>query len=502
MYPFYSQDKAEGRLTDEQTLELLICLRIKVMQYNFVGGGKAQREKWSGLARWNNWVIGGVTPDGRDASNELSYLILEAADRCRTPHHTITLRVHEGTPDDLILKALQLVKTGMGMPAFISDRSYIGYLTSQGVPLAEARDYALAGCLDVNLPGKSRINAFGMFIAPLVFEITLNNGVEPRSGKPLGPQTGELESFTTFDDLMRAFKTQMVHFMDLAAEEHNILLRAQSEMFPDAVHSALMADAIKIGRDALDRALPFENGACMNVVGMVNVADSLAAVKQLVFEQKKVTARELKAALDANWQGYEHIRKLCVAVPKYGNGNPYVDCIAQELYQFWADQSFTYPTIFGGTMKPAGISITSYGPGGALTGATPDGRYAGEVLADGTMSAAQGRDTHGPTALMRSAMTINQTPYQSTLFNVKFHPSALKSTEDLQKLGGLIKTYFACGGKHVQFNVVNKDTLVDAQKHPENHRDLIVRVAGYSAYFVQLSKRIQDDIIGRTEHAL
>jgi formate C-acetyltransferase len=502
MYPFYHKDRVEGRLTDEQALELLICLRIKVMQYNFVGGGKAQREKWSGLARWNNWVIGGVTPDGKDAANELSYLILEAANQCRTPHHTITLRVHEGTPDDLMLKALEVVRTGMGMPAFVSDQSYIGYLTSQGVPLCEARDYALAGCLDVNLPGKSRINAFGMFIAPLVFEITLNNGIEPRTGKQLGPRTGEFESFETFDDLMQAYKMQMIHFMDLAAEEHNILLQAQAELFPDAVHSSLMVDAIKVGRDALDRALPFENGACMNVVGIINVADSMAAVKQLVFEEKRISAKELKAALDANWQGYEHVRKMCVAAPKYGNADSYVDSMAKELYQFWADQSFTYPTIFGGTMKPAGISITSYGPGGELTGATPDGRYASQVLADGTMSAAQGRDTHGPTALMRSAMTINQTPYQSTLFNVKFHPSALKSTEDLKKLGDLIKTYFACGGKHVQFNVVNKETLLDAQKHPENYRDLIVRVAGYSAYFVQLSKRIQDDIIRRTEHGL
>jgi formate C-acetyltransferase len=502
MYPFYKHDKAEGRITDEQVLELLICLRIKVMQYNFVGGGKTQREKWSGLARWNNWVIGGVTLDGADATNELSYLILEAALRCRTPHHTITLRVHDGTPDGLMLKALEVVKTGMGMPAFVSDKSYIGYLVSQGVPLREARDYALAGCLDVNLPGKSRINAFGMFIAPLVFEITLNNGIEPRTGKQLGPRTGDFASFETFDDLMKAYKEQMAHFMGLAAEEHNILLRAQAELFPDAVHSALMVDAIKEGKDALDRALPFENGACMNVVGVINVADSMAAVKKLVFEEKRIGKHELKATLAANWEGYEGIRKMCLAAPKYGNGDAYVDSIAAELYQFWADTSVTFPTIFGGTMKPAGISITSYGPGGALTGATPDGRYAGENLADGTMSAAQGRDTHGPTALMRSAMTINQIPYQSTLFNVKFHPSALKSTEDLRKLASLIKTYFACGGKQVQFNVVSRETLLDAQQHPEKYRDLIVRVAGYSAYFVQLGKRIQDDIIQRMEHQL
>ncbi|CAG0945078.1 partial formate C-acetyltransferase, partial [Anaerolineae bacterium] len=390
MYPFYKKDKAAGRITEEQALEWLICLRIKVMQFNFVGGGKAQREKWSGLARWHNWVIGGVTPDGADATNDLSYLILEAAYRCRTPHHTITLRVHEGTPEPLLMKALEVIKTGMGMPALVSDDSYIGYLTSQGVSLCEARDYALAGCLDVNLPGKSRINAFGMFIAPLVFEISLNNGVEPRTGTQLGPRTGDIASFETFDDLVRAYKEQMKYFMGLAAEEHNILLRAQAELFPDAVHSALMVDAIREGKDALDRVMPFENGSCMNVVGMINVADSLAAMKKLIFEEKKITAAQLKAALDANWEGYADFHKMCLSAPKYGNGDPYVDSIAADLYKFWADTSVTFPTIFGGTMKPAGISITSYGPGGALTGATPDGRYAGENLADGTMSAAQG----------------------------------------------------------------------------------------------------------------
>lgn len=500
MYPFYSRDKAAGRLTDHEVLELLECLRIKVMQYNFVGGGKTQRQKWAGMARWNNWVIGGVTPDGRDATNELTYLILEAAKQVQTPHHTITVRVHEGTPDELMLKALQVVRTGIGMPAFVGDSSYVEYLVRQGLPLAAARDYALAGCLDVNLPGQSRINAIGMFIVPLVFEITLHNGIEPRTGRRLGPQTGEMESLETFSDLMQAFKKQLAYFMSLAAEEHNILLRAQAELYPDPIHSALMVDAIKQGKDALDRTLPLENGSVLNPVGMINVADSLAAMKKLVYEEKKVTLGELKAALVANWSGYEGPRKLFLAAPKYGNGDPAVDSIAAELYRFWADTTMTFPTIFGGTMKPSGISITSYAPGGALTGATPDGRCAGEVLADGTMSAEQGKDTHGPTALMRSAMTIDQLPYQSTLFNMKFHPSALKSNEDLRKLAALMRTYFAHGGKHVQFNVVNRETLRDAQEHPEKYRDLIVRVAGYSAYFVNLTRSVQDEIIQRTEH--
>jgi formate C-acetyltransferase len=194
------------------------------------------------------------------------------------------------------------------------------------------------------------------------------------------------------------------------------------------------------------------------------------------------------------------MRKVFLAAPKYGNDDDYVDSIAKELYQFWADTTVTLPNSLGGTHKPSGISISAQWPGGAATGATPDGRYAGECLADGGMSAMRGMDTHGPTVLIKSAMKIDQTPYQATLLNMKFHPSALKSAEDLKKLSALIKTYFSFGGKHIQFNVVNKETLLEAQKHPENHRDLIVRVAGYSAYFVQLGKPMQEEIIGRTEY--
>ncbi|TRZ67360.1 MAG: formate acetyltransferase, partial [Rhodocyclaceae bacterium] len=221
--------------------------------------------------------------------------------------------------------------------------------------------------------------------------------------------------------------------------------------------------------------------------------------KMLVFEQKKISRATIKEALAANWQGYDNVRELCLAAPKFGNGLSYVDSIAADLYRFWADTAHTFTSAWGGRVKCSGISITSYGPGGELTGATPDGRLAGENLADGTVSAAQGLDVRGPTALVRSGMSIEQTPYQSTLFNLKFHPSAMKSREDLRKVSQLVKTYFAEGGKHVQFNVVDKSTLLDAQAHPEKHRNLIVRIAGYSAYFVQLTRKIQNDIIGRTE---
>jgi formate C-acetyltransferase len=301
---------------------------------------------------------------------------------------------------------------------------------------------------------------------------------------------------------MKAYKEQLAYFMAIVSEVQNIILQGQAELVPEPVASSLMTDAIKIGRDVLSRTMPFENGSSLNPVGMINVADSMAAIKKLVFDEKKVTMNELKAALASNWQGngYEEMRRMFLAAPKYGNGDDYVDSIARELYDFWAKTIVTFTTAYSGTMKPSGISITSHGPGGAITGATADGRYAGETLADGTMSAAQGRDTHGPTALIKSAAKINQRIFQSTLLNMKFHPSALKTPEDLKKLSDLIKIYFSLGGKHVQFNVVNRETLLEAQKNPEKHRDLIIRVAGYSAYFVQLGKPIQDEIIMRMEY--
>ncbi|MBN1458994.1 MAG: formate C-acetyltransferase [Armatimonadetes bacterium] len=501
MYPFYKADRDAGRITDEGVLELLEAHRVKSMQTSIVFGGKIQRDKWAGYARWHNYMIGGVDPHtGEDCTNELSYLLLEAVMDCPTPHYTITLRVHDGTPTELMLKAIQCIKSGTGMPAFVGDKSYVGFLVGQGVSLEDARNYVLGGCLDVNVPGKSGVAGAGMFVVPLVFEIFMNDGLEKRTGRQLGLKTGPFDGFSSFEDLMADFKKQMYHFMTLSAEYNNIWTWGFVNVCPDPFGSLLMDDAIKVGRDTADRKLPFENGETLNPVGMINVVDSLAAIKLLVFMQQRTTLKELKAALEANWEGYEELHKLCLNAPKYGNGDSFVDSIARELYEFYAESIVNFGTVFGGKTLPGGVSITSHGPAGALTGATPDGRYEGEYLADGTMSPAQGKDVQGPTAVLRSAMAIDQVLYSSTLLNMKFHPTSLQSTSDMEKLASLLKTYFSENGKHVQFNVVDKALLREAQEHPEKHRDLIVRVAGYSAYFVQLTKIIQDEIISRTEH--
>jgi pyruvate formate-lyase/glycerol dehydratase family glycyl radical enzyme len=501
MHPFYQAEKAAGLITDDEVLELLECLRIKDMQLNRISGER-NRKKNAGLAKWHNWTIGGVTPDGRDATNELTYLLLEAALETRLPHHTLTLRVHQDTPDRLMIKALEVVRTGIGMPAFVGDKSYTAFFMRYGIPLEEAREYVLTGCLDANLPGRSRTVAIGMFVVPLVFDIFLHCGIHPGTGLRVGIETGDLESFSNYDQFASAFKKQLRYFMELAAEKDNLELMVERELFPDAFRSSLMEDGIESGKDLLSRTMPFENGAVLNPVGMINVADSMAAIKKLVYEDRKVSIGDLKRALDLDWQGCETIHKMCLAAPKYGNGDSYVDEIAADLYEFWATTAHELPTAFGSTHKVSAISITSHQPGGALTGATPDGRRAHETCADGTVSPMQGRDIHGPTAVMRSALRIDQEPYQATLMNMKFHPSALRSDEDLHKLSALIKTYLNRGGKHVQFNVVSREMLLQAKQDPAQYRDLVVRVAGYSAYFTQLNPAMQDEVIARTELGL
>lgn len=502
MYPYYKHDIESGVLTKDEALELIECLRIKIMQFNFVSGNAKQRDKWAGMARWHNFLIGGVDKDGNDVTNELSYLILKAADEVRVPQFTITVRVNENTPDSLMLEAMRLVSTGIGMPAFVSDKSYIDGLVGQGVPVEEARGYALAGCLDLNLPGKSRINALGMFIVPKVLDVMMHNGIMRETGEQLGPQTGEMKDFTSYEDFLKAFKEQLYYFMGLYNEEHNILCRVTREINCDVVHSAFADDGIKCGKDISNRKMFYENCSLLNPVGMICVVNSLAAIKDVVFERKLCTMEDLFNAIENDWQGYEELQQICKDAPKFGNNIESVDDIAADIFKFWSDSCKTFTNIYGEPPRPTGISITSHAPGGAYTCATPDGRNSGETLPDGVVSPAQGTDTNGPTCSLCSAMKIDQDPFNAMLLNMKMHPSALHSDEDLMKLANLVKVYLTHGGKHIQFNVCDNETLRKAQADPDNYRDLIVRVAGYSTYFTILTPAVQNEIIARTENRL
>ncbi len=510
MYPFYKKDLERGQISDEEVLALLGELRIKCMKPENIKLSRAKRSQHAGFAKWRNMTIGGVDAAGRDASNELTYLVLEAANRVRTPHHTITLRIHEGTPEELLVKALEVVRTGIGMPALALDRSFLDYMTSGGIPLEEARNYHLAGCVDPAIPGKASFLAGLFFVVPKVLEIALNNGTDPRTGLAVGFTDSRIEDCKTFEDFYGTFKRSLRYFIGLW-HEHSFLLNGYSgdiQTYYDAVEildTVLMEDGITMGKPLSKRkpVPPYDFRAMMVPVGAINVADSLAAIKLLVFDRKTLTIKDLKQALAADWEGYEDIRKMCLQAPKYGNDIDYVDLIARDLYEFLLGEEEQYHTFgrpVGGNIKGiGGASISSMFAGGTIIGATPDGRLAGTTLSDGTVSPAQGRDINGPTAMLKSAAKMNQAACSSTLLNVKLHPSALTTTEDLKKLGFLVQTYADMGGKWVQFNVVSNEQLLDAQEHPENYRDLIVRVAGYSAYFTDLSKGVQDDIIRRME---
>jgi pyruvate formate-lyase/glycerol dehydratase family glycyl radical enzyme len=502
MYPFYKKDKEMGLITDEQALELLQCFRVKctdLMSMNVVTSVVGK----TGNLVWLNAVVGGQTPDGKDATNELTYLILEAARTCPTPHHTITVRVHEGTPEALMLKAIDVLKAGVAMPAFVGDKSYVKYLTSQGVHLEGARDFVILGCLEAGQAHASHVKSIGFVIGPAILELTLNNGVHERSGLQVGPRTGDAEKFKSFDDLWKAYKEQLVYFLKINEEYTHTEVLVSCEKDPQPFLSSLMDGRIKEGKDINGAPMPFSQEEIMCPIGLINTADSLAAIKKLVFEEKKVSMKELKAALEANWQdnGYSELRKVFLAAPKYGNDDNYVDLIARDLYSLFANTATACRNVFGNPTRTTGISAVAHWQAGVLTGALPDGRYAFEPLADGSTSPMRGRDFKGPTAVIKSASKIEHDLYQGTLMNMKFHPSALKSTEDSKKLSDFIKTYLVdMGGAHIQFNAVSKEQMLEAQKSPENHRDLIVRVAGYSAYFVTLDSRIQGEIIGRTEH--
>ena len=501
MYPYYGKDIDAGVITDGEVLELLEIMRCKVMKINRVSG-KANRQKNAGMAKWYNWTIGGVKEDGSDATNELSYLLLESAKETLLPHFTITLRVHENTPPELLKKSLEVVRTGIGMPAFVGDESYINFFTQNGMTLRNARDYCMTGCVDGNVPARSRTQVVTFFIITQAFDIFMHNGFCRFTKEKVGIETGDVTKMATFDEFYAAFVKQFKYLLSMAAERNNVELIIQRDLFPDPFRSALMENGVKDGKDLLDKQFAIENCSCLGAVGGVNTGDSLSAVKELVFDQKKYTMAELLAALDADWVGYEDMRADFIKAPKYGNNIDEPDRFVAQIYKLFADTCAENSTAYGGHVTPNAISISAHQPGGACTGATPDGRKGGEILADASLSPDHGKDVSGPIAVFQSAMKVNQDAYQGTLMNMKVHPTAIQTDSDLMKLGSMIKTYLTHGGKHVQFNVVDRAEMEDAKVRPEEHSELIVRVAGYSAYFTRLPVSIQDEVINRSEQKL
>lgn len=502
LYPFYKRDIEDGKLTREEAIELLECLRIKCSSFRLCHSFHG-REGASGELQFHNITLGGQTSTGQDATNELSYLFLEAGKRVRTPHPTLSVRMHDNIDPEFAIKAAEVVSLGVGYPAFFGDKGTILFLVSRGVPVELARDYALGGCVQPCIVGQFGYTHPLHMSAAKCFELALYDGFDPRLGKQLGPKTGKFEDFKTYDDVVEATKKQLSFFANEGARfiVSEQCLRAVVQ--PVLISSAFNADCIKRGENMLG-----DGGHWQFPVqvwqGIIDIVNSLAAIKKCVFEDGSVGKKELMDALAADFEGErnEEIRRILLAAPKYGNDDDYADRIAADFYRWYWQIATSIEGDNGWKFYPATYSSTLHGAAGTRIGALPSGRKAWAALADGSVSPSQGTDKKGPTAVVRSAGKIDQPRISGTLMNMKFHPSALKTREDYSKFIALIKTYFAYNGLHIQFNVINRETLLGAQAHPEQYRNLVIRVAGFSAYFVELTREIQDEIISRTPHTL
>lgn len=499
LYPYYKHDIENGIITNDEVFELIEMIRVKCMTIHTVRGSLA-RGRHSGDSRWLNFAIGGCDGQGNDQSNELTLMFLKAATDMKVPHHTLTLRVNENTPIEVLKAGVDCIKAGTGMPAFVSDKSYINFYKSHGFSADDASKYAFCGCLDPTIPGMTRTHGAKFFVQPMVLDIMLHNGFCNFSGEQAGIKTGDPRDFKTFDELLAAYDAQQDHFMKLHNMRDNMDMLIATRLLQDSFVSATMVDGVECGQELQHRKFkPFDLANTFITVGGINVANSLTAIRKLVFDDKKYTMAQLMDALDADWEGYEEMRKDFINAPKYGNNNPYADEIAAYVYAKFDEQTEACPCQYDHAV-PSGISISAHQPAGKSVGATPDGRKAHTILSDGMISPEQGTDVNGPLAAFQSGMKIKQDCYQATLFNMKFDPSALKSDEDATKLASVIKTYLTHDGKQIQFTVVNQDDLRDAQVNPSQHRELIVRVAGYSAYFTTLTTMMQDEIIDRTSN--
>ena len=499
LYPFYKKDIKEGILTEENARELLQCFWIKFNNEPAppkVDITEEQSGTYQDFALINT---GGVTAQGKDAVNELSYMILDTVEEMRLIQPSACVQLSFKTPDRFLKKALAVIKAGFGQPSMFNTDVIIEELLRAGKSVQDARNGGPSGCVTISAFGKESCILTGYCNWPKILEITLYNGLDPVSGRKIGLETGDPSTFGTFEELMAAYKKQLTYFVDLKVKYNNVIERLYAEYMPAPFMSLVMDDCIKKGKDYHDGG-PRYNSTYIQGVGMGTVTDSLSAVKYHVFDRKTVTMDEMLRILKDNFQGHEKTRQMLLnKTPTYGNDDDYADVIAQEVFDAYFTVIDGRPNTKGGQYRVNLLPTTVHIYFGQVTGATPNGRKAGEPLSDG-ISPSQGADRNGPTAVIKSVAKLDHARTGGTLLNQKFMPQLLQDEKGLDNLGHLIRTYFKLGGHHIQFNVVDAKTLRNAQKTPEKYRDLIVRVAGYSDHFVDIGKKLQDEIIARTEH--
>lgn len=501
LWPYYSGDTANGTLDKEFATQILECFRIKLsaMRYFAVSYIRAQT---SGETQFHNCTLGGITREGHDAVNDLSFLWLDAAERVQSPHPTLSIRWHERIDQRFIMRGMEIVKLGVGYPAWFNDRSSIEYLLSNGIPLDEARDYGIAGCV-LSVPQHTTgITIPAGMITPKILEITLNNGIDPVNGNKVGLELGSLTDFETFDDLFDAFNRQLANFIKVSSNYSTRVRIHRSDTCPDVYLSTLVDDCMKNGRTVTEDGARHQQMTHYVVpVGVVDTCDSMMAIKKCVFEDKTLGKQEMLDLLKTNFEGREDTRQMLQRLPKYGNDIDEADQMVADFYDRITRVVKSLPGGYGSKFQLAPHNMSAHVFGGTTVGALPNGRPAGESLSDGAVSCVHGADKNGPAALMRSAGKVDHTPIFGTLFNMKFLPSSLEKAEDRRKVLGLVRSFFSdYNGRHIQFNIIDREKLLEARAHPEEYRNLVVRVAGYSALWVELSTQTQDDIIARTEH--
>jgi formate C-acetyltransferase len=497
LWPFYRRETQAGTLTREQARELLECFWIKFNSQPAppkVAITEEQSGTYQDFALIN---VAGVQPDGCDAVNEISYLILEVVEEMRLIQPSACVQLSSRTPQRFLRRACEVIRTGLGQPSMFNTDVIVQEMLQDGKSLADARAGGPSGCVTVSAFGKESCTLTGYMNWPKILELACCDGVDPRTGRRIGPATGEPAAFGSFEQFFEAYRRQLRHFVDVKIAGNSFIERLYATSMPAPYMSVLMDDCIEKARDYHDGGARY-NPTYIQGVGLGTLTDALTAVKYHVYDRKSVSMADLLKAMRDDFDGYEDLRRvLAHKTPTYGNDDDYADEVAERAFNAYYDVLNGRPNTKGGRYRVNLLPTTVHVYFGQVTGALPNGRRAGVPLSEG-ISPTQGVDVHGPTAVLKSAARIDHVRTGGTLLNLKFHPQVLAG-EGVERLGSLIRGYFRLGGHHVQFNVVDAATLRAAQEDPDAHRNLIVRVAGYSDYFVDVGRELQEEIISRTE---
>ena len=499
LFPLYKNDIENGELTKEEAVELLQAFWIKFNNQPAppkVGVTAEESGTYNDFAQIN---VGGLKSDGTSGINELSYILLDVVKEMRLIQPSASVQISKKTPDNFLKKAVEVVRTGFGQPSVFNSDAVIQELVGMGKSVEDARDGGTSGCVETGAFGKENYNLTGYFNLTKVLEITLNNGIDPKIGKKIGIRTGSPAEFKSFEDLMEAFNKQLLYFIDIKIKGNNIVERIYADYMPVPFLSLLIDDCIKTGKDYHDGGARY-NTSYIQGVGLGTITDCLSSIKYNVFDNNKISLSELIQALSSNFKDREKLRQIFLnKTPKYGNDDDYTDDIMKEVFEMYYSAIDGRKNTKGGEYRINLLPTTVHVYFGSVVGATPDGRKSGEPLSEG-VSPVQGADRNGPTSVIKSVGKMDHIRTGGTLLNQKFTPQLLEGDDGINKLSHLVRSYFKMDGHHIQFNVINAEILRDAQKNPEKYRDLIIRVAGYSDYFVDIGKKLQDEIIKRTEH--